>query len=98
MTTAQNAFKIWRTVPAPVRGEVVRKIGLALRENKNDLGKLVTLEMGKILQEGLKLGVDYKLTQTCYKGGEKACGKCGSCQERLEAFKANNERDPLEYE
>jgi L-aminoadipate-semialdehyde dehydrogenase len=53
LTTAQRAFKIWRNVPAPARGEVVRKIGIALREHKNDLGKLVTLEMGKILQEGL---------------------------------------------
>jgi aldehyde dehydrogenase (NAD+) len=53
MTTAQNAFKTWRNIPAPARGEVVRKIGIALREYKNDLGKLVTLEMGKILQEGL---------------------------------------------
>jgi aldehyde dehydrogenase (NAD+) len=53
MDTAQQAFKIWRKIPAPARGEVVRKIGLALREYKNDLGKLVTFEMGKILQEGL---------------------------------------------
>jgi aldehyde dehydrogenase (NAD+) len=52
MTTAKNAFKIWRTVPAPARGEVVRRIGNALRENKDDLGKLVTYEMGKIIQEG----------------------------------------------
>src|SRR4030042_102825 len=52
MTAAQNAFKIWRSVPAPARGEVVRQIGNALRENKDDLGKLVTYEMGKIIQEG----------------------------------------------
>jgi aldehyde dehydrogenase (NAD+) len=51
--TAENAFRTWRTVPAPKRGEVVRRIGLALREYKNDLGRLVTYEMGKILQEGL---------------------------------------------
>ncbi len=50
---AQEAFSIWKTVPAPVRGEVVRQIGLALRESKEDLGFLVTLEMGKIYQEGL---------------------------------------------
>ncbi|MCG8411555.1 MAG: aldehyde dehydrogenase family protein [Bacteroidales bacterium] len=50
---AQEAFKIWREVPAPKRGEIVRQIGLALRESKDDLGKLVTLEMGKIYQEGL---------------------------------------------
>ncbi|MEN8228024.1 MAG: aldehyde dehydrogenase family protein [Bacteroidota bacterium] len=51
--TAEEAFKTWKTVPAPIRGEVVRQIGLALRESKEDLGFLVTLEMGKIYQEGL---------------------------------------------
>jgi aldehyde dehydrogenase (NAD+) len=51
--TAQEAFKKWRAVPAPVRGEVVRQIGLALREKKDELGALVTLEMGKIYHEGL---------------------------------------------
>jgi len=50
---AQDAFKEWRLVPAPVRGEIVRQIGLALREYKEELGALVTLEMGKIYQEGL---------------------------------------------
>ena len=50
---AQEAFIIWRKMPAPARGEIVRQIGLALREAKDDLGKLVTLEMGKIYQEGL---------------------------------------------
>ncbi|HKL08079.1 MAG TPA: aldehyde dehydrogenase family protein [Bacteroidales bacterium] len=50
---AQSAFKVWREVPAPKRGEIVRQIGLAIREAKEDLGKLVTLEMGKIYQEGL---------------------------------------------
>ena len=50
---AQAAFQRWRTVPAPARGEVVRKLGLRLREHKEALGKLITLEMGKILQEGL---------------------------------------------
>jgi aldehyde dehydrogenase (NAD+) len=53
MNKAEEAFKIWREVPAPQRAEVVRLIGLALREAKNDLGKLVSLEMGKIYQEGL---------------------------------------------
>ncbi len=50
---AQEAFKVWRKVPAPIRGEIVRQIGLALREYKTELGALVTLEMGKIFQEGL---------------------------------------------
>ena len=50
---AQEAFKVWRMTPAPIRGEVVRQIGNALREYKEDLGALVSYEMGKIYQEGL---------------------------------------------
>lgn len=50
---AQQAFQAWRLVPAPKRGEVIRQLGLALREHKSDLGLLVTLETGKILSEGL---------------------------------------------
>lgn len=43
----------WQTTPAPVRGEIVRQIGDALRSKKDALGALVTLEMGKIKSEGL---------------------------------------------
>lgn len=50
---AQEAFLIWRAMPAPQRGEIVRQIGQKLREFKEPLGKLVTYEMGKIHQEGL---------------------------------------------
>src|SRR6266478_2913433 len=50
---AQNAFKEWRMIPAPKRGEVVRQIGDELRKYKEPLGKLVSYEMGKICQEGL---------------------------------------------
>ncbi|MCS6821506.1 MAG: aldehyde dehydrogenase family protein [Microscillaceae bacterium] len=53
ITTAQKAFPIWQQIPAPKRGEIVRQIGNKLRLYKEPLGKLVTLEMGKILQEGL---------------------------------------------
>ena len=49
----QEAFKIWRQVPAPKRGEVVRQLGQKLREYKEPLGKLVSYEMGKSYQEGL---------------------------------------------
>jgi len=51
--TAQEAFKYWRKVPAPKRGEIVRQIGDKLRKYKQDLGQLVSFEMGKSLQEGL---------------------------------------------
>jgi aldehyde dehydrogenase (NAD+) len=50
--TAQKAFIEWRTWPSPKRGDVVRQIGEALRKNKEHLGKLVSYEMGKSLQEG----------------------------------------------
>lgn len=53
MAKATEAFKSWRMVPAPKRGEIVRQIGQALRENKEALGKLVSYEMGKSFQEGL---------------------------------------------
>lgn len=52
----------------------------------------------EILKDGLAMGLDYGKTWTCYNGREKACGKCGSCQERLEAFHLNNTVDPLPYE
>ncbi|GMU96768.1 aldehyde dehydrogenase family protein [Ignavibacterium album] len=51
--TAEEAFKYWRKVPAPKRGEIVRQIGDKLRKYKQDLGQLVSYEMGKSLQEGL---------------------------------------------
>ncbi len=50
---AQEAFKIWRSWPAPKRGEIVRQYGNALRQHKETLGKLVSYEMGKSLQEGM---------------------------------------------
>ena len=50
--TAQDAFLEWRKIPAPVRGGAIRLIGDALRDNKDALGSLVTLEMGKIKAEG----------------------------------------------
>jgi aldehyde dehydrogenase (NAD+) len=50
---SQQAFSSWRMLPAPQRGEVVRQLGNALRDAKDDLGTLVTLEAGKIRSEGL---------------------------------------------
>jgi aldehyde dehydrogenase (NAD+) len=53
MAAAQSAFLFWREMPAPKRGEIVRQFGDKLRARKQDLGKLVSYEMGKSLQEGL---------------------------------------------
>jgi aldehyde dehydrogenase (NAD+) len=50
---AQAAFSVWRETPAPVRGNVIRRLGELLREHKADLGELVSIEAGKIRSEGL---------------------------------------------
>src|SRR5580700_6082209 len=53
VTQAARSFEKWRMLPAPQRGEIVREIGDELRKAKDELGRLVTLEAGKILAEGL---------------------------------------------
>ena len=53
VSKAHEAWLVWRTWPAPKRGEIVRQVGEALREKKHALGSLVSYEMGKSLQEGL---------------------------------------------
>ncbi|MCE8015312.1 7-cyano-7-deazaguanine synthase QueC [Halomonas sp. MCCC 1A17488] len=51
----------------------------------------------EILADGLAMGLDYAETWTCYRGEALACGRCGSCRERLAAFAANGVSDPLAY-
>ena len=59
---------------------------------------LVNMNKAEVIGTGLKLGVPYQCTWSCYRGGEKACGKCGTCIDRLAAFHANGVEDPIEYE
>lgn len=59
---------------------------------------LVNMTKAEVIATGLKLGVPYNRTWSCYCGGDKACGKCGTCLDRLAAFKANGVEDPIEYE
>ena len=58
----------------------------------------ITMTKTDILNEGLKLGVPYEYTWSCYRNEEKACGTCGSCHFRKEAFAAIGKRDPIDYE
>lgn len=58
----------------------------------------VTLNKAEVVAEGLKLGVPYALTYSCYKGHEKHCGRCGTCLDRARAFRANGIADPATYE
>lgn len=59
---------------------------------------LVNLNKAGVVKLGLSIGVPYNLTYSCYNGREKACGRCGTCIDRLNAFKANGVQDPIEYE
>ena len=59
---------------------------------------LVNMNKSEVVATGLKLNVPYNLTWSCYKGGEKQCGKCGTCIDRLEAFNKNGVEDPVQYE
>lgn len=58
----------------------------------------VRLSKADVCASGLKLGTPYHLTTSCYHGREKACGCCGTCIDRIAAFKANHAVDPIEYE
>lgn len=55
---------------------------------------LVNLNKAQVVEWGLRLGTPYELTWSCYRGGEKPCGKCGTCIDRAEAFRINGVEDP----
>ncbi len=59
---------------------------------------LLHMTKAQIIREGNRLGVPYELTWSCYLGGERACGRCDSCQLRLKGFREAGLSDPLEYE
>lgn len=59
---------------------------------------LVSMNKAEVVKTGLALGVPYYLTWSCYEGNEKACGTCGTCIDRLAAFRANGIEDPITYE
>ena len=61
-------------------------------------GPFVKMTKADIVKKGLELKVPYNLTWSCYEGHDKACGKCGTCLDRIKAFKANGIKDPIEYE
>lgn len=59
---------------------------------------LIQMTKAQIVQEGTRLGVPWELTWSCYEGGERACGRCDSCQLRLKGFAEAGLSDPLPYE
>ena len=61
-------------------------------------GPFVNLHKADVVRIGTKLKVPYELTWSCYNGNDKACGKCGTCLDRIKAFEENGLKDPIEYE
>ena len=62
----------------------------------NIIAPFVTFNKAAVVKKGLELGVPYKMTWSCYEGGDKPCGKCGTCIDRANAFKANGVEDAYE--
>ena len=75
-----------------------RAISIGTYEKIHVLRPLIHLNKAEVVKLGLELGTPYQLTTSCYNGGEKACGKCGTCIDRINAFKANHIVDPIPYE
>jgi len=61
-------------------------------------GPFVNMTKADIVKKGTLLKVPYELTWSCYDGHDKACGKCGTCLDRIKAFELNGLKDPIEYE
>lgn len=84
------------------RESFVKPMGEAITAGTSNGVKLVapytTLTKAEIVARGTRLGVPYGKTYSCYQGGERHCGRCGTCRERHEAFVANGLEDPTLYE
>lgn len=81
--------------------DFTNKMNEAIKAGTNNLvsfeAPVVKLTKEDIVKKGLELEVPYELTWSCYKGKDKACGKCASCICRLDAFKKNNTKDVISY-
>ncbi len=91
-----------RAIYPDCRWEFVESINITAKlANDNPRLKItapfVHKTKAEIVKIGYELGVPFEDAWSCYEGNEKACGVCGTCRERIEAFQLNNLRDPLEY-
>ncbi|WP_302776645.1 7-cyano-7-deazaguanine synthase QueC [Porphyromonas uenonis] len=84
------------------RESFVKPMGEAITAGTSNGVKLVApytkLTKAEIVARGTRLGVPYGKTYSCYQGGERHCGRCGTCRERHDAFAANGLEDPTLYE
>lgn len=90
------------TIYPDCRPRFIDAMGEAMRQGTFNGVKILApytlITKGDIARRGAEMGVDYSLTYSCYKGGERHCGKCGTCMERREAFAAAGIDDPTDYE
>lgn len=90
------------TIYPDCRGDFINSITEAIKlgtwNNVEVLSPFCNVTKTDIVKEGEKLGVDFNDTYSCYKGGVRHCGKCGTCNERKEAFKLAGVKDTTVYE
>lgn len=90
------------TIYPDCRPGFVDAMGEAMRQGTFNgvqiLAPYTLITKDDIARRGAEMGVDYSLTYSCYKGGERHCGKCGTCMERREAFADAGIDDPTDYE
>jgi len=75
-----------------------KAINIGTYEKIHVVRPLINLNKAGVVKLGLELGTPYHLTTSCYHGRECACGRCGTCIDRIAAFKANGVIDPIDYE
>ncbi len=89
------------TIYPDCREDFMRAMGDALRLGTYAgielLRPFIAMDKGQIVAEGIRLGVDFTRTWSCYRGGERHCGVCGTCVERREAFQQAGVPDPTAY-
>lgn len=73
---------------------MAKAIGIGTYSKVSVAAPLVRMNKAEVVKKGLKLNTPYHLTWSCYEGGEKPCGTCGTCIDRANAFKANGVEDP----
>ncbi len=72
-----------------------RAIYLGSGEQLEIIAPFVNLTKADVVKKGLEFGVPYEMTWSCYEGGDRPCGVCGTCRDRIKAFEANGVKDPL---
>ena len=95
----RDDYQAYRDCRRPFYDSLEKSLGLGATEERPFRLHTPFVDKWKsaVIALGLELGVPYEITHTCYEGLRPSCGRCDACSERIEAFRANKARDPLEY-